>query len=150
MYINLGVIDQSYRNTTSTGSDSTSSITTGEVARILEDEYGIMQVFYDQNKRDIQNSITQAIADSLDDELMGVPASGNLYQGAMEEIQSAFRDFLDNEEYPAQSSPQVPTQAALDGVNHRLLHPYSSDNPARPSFIDTGLYQASFRAWTED
>jgi hypothetical protein len=32
------------------------------------------------------------------------------------------------------------------GVNHRKKHPYSSENEARPAFIDTGLYMASFRA----
>ncbi|MBU9690543.1 hypothetical protein KTF23_11895 [Burkholderia multivorans] len=137
MEINLGVIEQAYKDGT----------TVPEVARYLEDEYGVMQVFVDLHMKDISNSVAQAVADAMDDELMGLPVSPDIYQGAMEEIQSAFRNFLDNEEYPAQSDPQVPTQAALDGVNHRLLHPYASKNPPRPSFIDTGEYQVSFRAW---
>jgi hypothetical protein len=36
--------------------------------------------------------------------------------------------------------------AAQMGVNHRKKKPYSSKNEARPAFIDTGLYVASFRA----
>jgi hypothetical protein len=43
----------------------------------------------------------------------------------------------------------VPTKAALKGINHRLRHPYRKSNPRRPSFVDTGLYVASFRAWME-
>lgn len=149
MIINLGVIEQTYRNTDSTGGDAGAAVNTAEVARILEDEYGVMQTFVDLHMGGIANSLTQAVADSLDEQMMGLPGSGAVYQEAMEEIQSAFRQFLDNEEYPAQGNPQVPTQAALDGVNHRLKHPYASDNLPRPSFIDTGLYQGSFRAWPE-
>jgi len=43
--------------------------------------------------------------------------------------------------------PGIPTGAAEAGVNHRLLHPYAKDNPERPSFIDTGQYQADFKSW---
>lgn len=138
-----------YRNTDDTGGNAKAAVDTVGVARILEEEYGVMQTFVDLHIKDISNSLTQAIADSIDDQMMGIPSSSDVYQEAMEEIQSAFRLFLDNEEYPAQGNPQVPTQAALDGVNHRLKHPYASDNLPRPSFIDTGLYQASFRAWPE-
>ncbi|MDN7611266.1 hypothetical protein [Burkholderia cepacia] len=149
MIINLGVVEQTYRNTNSTDGDAGAAVNTAEVARILEDEYGVMQTFVDLHRDDITASLAQAVADSLDDQMMGLPGSGDVYQEAMEEIQSAFRLFLDNEEYPAQAFPQVPTQAALDGVNHRLKHPYAQDNLPRPSFVDTGLFQASFRAWPE-
>ncbi|HDV6367275.1 TPA: hypothetical protein ACK3Q6_006280 [Burkholderia cepacia] len=137
MEINLGVIEQAYKDGT----------TVPEVARYLEDEYGVMQVFVDLHLKEISGSVAQAVADAMDDQMMGLPVSPDIYQASMEEIQSAFRNFLDHEEYPAQSFPQIPTQAALDGVNHRLLHPYASKNPSRPSFIDTGEYQISFRAW---
>ena len=139
MEINLGVLEQSYKDGT----------TVPEVARILEDEYGVMQAFVDQHIKEIGASVAQAVSDAMDDQMMGLPVSPDVYQGAMEEIQSAFRNFLDNEEYPAQAFPQVPTQAALDGINRRLLHPYTSKNSQRPSFIDTGAYQTSFRAWVE-
>ncbi|MDW9230733.1 hypothetical protein C7S15_5918 [Burkholderia cepacia] len=108
-----------------------------------------MPVFVDLHMKEISSSVAQAVADAMDDQMMGLPVSPDIYQASMEEIQSAFRNFLDHEEYPAQSFPQVPTQAALDGVNHRLLHPYASKNPSRPSFIDTGEYQISFRAWVD-
>ncbi|WP_232458245.1 hypothetical protein [Burkholderia ubonensis] len=139
MEIHLGVIEQAYKNGTMVP----------EVAQYLEDDYGVMQVFVDLHIKEISESVAQAVSDAMDDQLMGLPVSPDIYQASMEEIQSAFRIFLDNEEYPAQSFPQVPTQAALDGVNHRLLHPYTSKNPSRPSFIDTGEYQNSFRAWVE-
>jgi hypothetical protein len=39
--------------------------------------------------------------------------------------------------------------AATAGVNHRKKKPYAKANPARPAFVDTGLYQSAFRAWVE-
>jgi hypothetical protein len=35
-------------------------------------------------------------------------------------------------------------------VNHRLARPYAKDNPQRPSFRDTGVYESSFTVWTEE
>jgi len=42
--------------------------------------------------------------------------------------------------------PGVPTRAALMGVNSRLK---KRRGKRRPSFRDTGLYQASFMAWVD-
>jgi len=42
----------------------------------------------------------------------------------------------------------VPTRAAMKGVSHLRQDPYAQ-RPPRPSFIDTSLYQRSFKAWTE-
>ncbi len=67
---------------------------------------------------------------------------------ATEELGDAFRIFIDQKELDG-VIPGVPTQAALRGVNHRLMRPYAKSNPVRPSFKDTGLYEASFRAWVE-
>lgn len=94
---------------------------------------------------------------------------------ATQEIEDSFRIFIDQKELDF-VMPGVPTFASTGGeisvteysvdkagnpkvrtvrrqrgaVNHRLKHPYAKDNPPRPSFRDTGLYQASFRAWVED
>jgi hypothetical protein len=59
-------------------------------------------------------------------------------------LQIDFRTYLDREEHG------IKTLAARRGVSHLLPHPYSKNNPPRPSFIDTGLYRKSFRAWVED
>ena len=61
-----------------------------------------------------------------------------------EQIIDDFKGFLDHEEHG------IKTTAARRGVSHLLPRPYARSNPPRPSFIDTGLYRASFRAWTEE
>ena len=63
-------------------------------------------------------------------------------------IETRFRHFLSQKEMDSLGVPGVPTKAALAGVSHRFKHPYAKRAP-RPSFIDTGLYEASFRAWVE-
>jgi len=71
------------------------------------------------------------------------------YARAMSDLQHRFRRFISSREVERVGIPGVPTQAALRGVNHRLKHPYRKSNPRRPSFRDTGLYEASFRAWID-
>ena len=67
---------------------------------------------------------------------------------AMNAIQARFKTYLESEEIAGTATPGVPTLAARHGVNHRLKHPYRK-RAARPSFVDTGLYQSSFKAWID-
>ena len=126
--------------------------TTGDVAEILERRYGIMGIFYEVHGTEIVSAVESAMQGKLENLLMGSPAdtSGPLFAaGDLSQVEEMFRHFLDAEEMNGRA-PGVPTKAALDGVNHRLKHPYVASNPPRPSFIDTGLYQASMRAWVEE
>jgi hypothetical protein len=76
-------------------------------------------------------------------------ASINLTAEGEGEIEAAFRQFLEQQEMDGRVDG-VPTKASLKGVSHRLKRPNAKDNPTRPSFIDTGLYSASMKAWTEE
>ena len=124
--------------------------TTGDVAEILEDKYGIMQAFFNYHEADIVGMIEQSAEGALEDLFAGRAVGDVLHNGlsavfaeAEGEIEAKFRDFLSLKEVETLGIPGVPTQAAKDGVSHRFKHPYAK-RPARPSFIDTGLYQASF------
>jgi hypothetical protein len=67
------------------------------------------------------------------------------YASAGQNIENAFRQFLSLKEMDKLGVPGVPTQAALEGRSKRFK---SGKGPApRPSFIDTGQYQSTFRAW---
>lgn len=125
-------------------------MTTGDLAEILEARYAIMETFYEKYEDDIGRMIEDALQDKMDNLQMGGPvdASMILAEGELSAIEQRFRSFLDNEEMNGRAG--VPTAAALAGVNHRLLHPYAQANPQRPSFIDTGIYQSSMRAWVDD
>jgi|SRR6185437_9647595 len=128
-----------------------SSVTTGEVATFLEDRYHVMETFYEDKQPKIAELFADALAGEIESVMSGGEARPNLTLGAaMGEIKAMFSTFLTvGPPTEAESSgiPGVPTQAALDGVSHRLKHPYAKGNPRRPSFVDTGLYESSFIAW---
>jgi hypothetical protein len=121
--------------------------TTGDVAEILEDRYHVMQTFYETvGEAAIVKAIEHSFQVAVENIFMGAPASAQPEAQAMSEIEAAFKHFLSQQEMDGK--PGVPTQAALAGVSHRFKRPYDK-RPPRPSFIDTGLYQANFHAWAE-
>lgn len=153
--LHLGVVDLAYSD-----ADAKGASTTGEVAEILESEYHVMRVFLEQNEEKIGDWLAQGMIGELESISQGRPTtlysrqlgtrlggrsiSGLSINGKIEE---RFRDFLALGEWGQISKQGV--AAAEAGVSHRKKHPYAKKNKARPAFIDTGLYQASFRAWVD-
>lgn len=138
--LHLGIADVPY-----TDGDKT----TGDVAEILEEKYGIMAFFVNDVGTDaIGRAIEQSAMDAITTLLAGGPPGMSLTAEAESEIEAAFKLFLSQREMDGKV-PGVPTAAAIRGVSHRLKRPYVKSNPERPSFIDTGLYQASFKAWVD-
>jgi hypothetical protein len=124
-------------------------ISTGDVAEILEDKYHVMELFVEELGLDtILKALDHSMAEGMANIIMGAPADLDITYEAMQELEAAFRIFIDQRELDG-VVPGVPTLAALKGVNHRLKHPYAKGNPERPSFKDTGLYQAAFKAWSD-
>lgn len=143
MKLHLGVVDVPY-------TDSPEALTTGDVAEILEDKYHVIEVFYEQHGEDvILPAIEGAIEGVMESMLTGAPFGSASFASAGEPIKKAFHDFITNREMDALGYPGVPTQASLDGVNHRFAHPYAK-RASRPSFRDTGAYLDSFTAWVDD
>lgn len=148
----LGVVDAAY-------SDGGGAKTTGDVAGYLEDEYHIMRTFLESYEDQIGEFLADAMAGEIESLAQGKPVvifgqdvsthlgdrtiSGQSVNGKIEE---AFRDFLDSREWKQTSGQAV--DAADQGVSHRKKQP-NKKRKARPEFVDTGLYQASFRAWIE-
>ncbi|CDY79475.1 hypothetical protein BGLT_02256 [Caballeronia glathei] len=161
--LNLGVIDIPYSNAPPAEKvpqakkgkankplkpkSSGGTKTTGDVAEILEDKYGIMDTFAYVQLPDIAKALEESIAGSLETLLMGGMPSANPFASAESKITAMFKQFLATGAIEHMGIEGVPTQAALNGVNHRLKHPYAKGNPRRESFIDTGLYQSHFLAW---
>lgn len=121
--------------------------TTGDVAEILEEKYQILESFSNVYADEISDALVHSVEGAIETMLMGGEPPENPFAGAESEIEESMKLFLDLQEMDGANG--VPTKAALKGVNHRLARPNSKDNPARPSFIDTGLMQANYRAWTE-
>lgn len=138
MKLLLGVNDVAY-----SGKEKTT--TTGDVAEFLEDDYHVMETFYELNEEFISDELTDAIAGAIESLAQGrrgdVDASG-----PMSRIEERFRDYLDRGDWEKISGQTI--DAAKKGISHRRKHPYSK-RKSRRAFIDTGLYQAAFRAWLE-
>lgn len=168
-HLHLGVLDVAYSDASHQGEAAT---TTGEVAKKLEERYGVMETFYDTRKQKIADYLAQDMAHSLEDILKGKPiaasqtsaftnryhginteySSSSLSYGADQRIEAEFRSFIFTDEMQkisiAQTGAPV-SAAAASGRSSRKKAPTSKKNKARPAFVDTGLYVASFRAWTQ-
>jgi len=162
--LHLGVIDQLYATPPSSNAHKATKgkkrrarrkrgkgrgiVSTGDVAGWLEERYGVMQHFFDAHSQDIADALASDVAGSLENLLAGGPGQLSLAT-ATGAIEAMFKKAISEREFDRLGIPGVPTQAAMSGVNHRLKRPYVKRAP-RPSFRDSGLYMASFRAWVEE
>jgi hypothetical protein len=146
--LHLGIIEQNYTNSSGKSLKAAGRVvSTGDVAGYLEERYHIYEHFFQIHSGQIGDAIADDMAGSLETMLMG--GSTNLTLGtATSKIDAMFKKMLSERELDQLGYPGIPTQAAKDGVNHRMKHPYAKRRE-RPSFIDTGLYQASFKSWIE-
>lgn len=141
--LHLGVIDQPYDNKGNAGQ------TTGEVAKILEDKYGVMRAFYRTHGQEVADALQDSVAGALESLLLGAPVQSDPFLAGASQVERQFKEFLASGEAERVGIPGTPTGAAMRGVNHRLKRPYLKSNPRRVSFIDTGLYSSSFKAWVD-
>jgi len=169
--LNLGVLEVAYSTAHTGDMAKNSQTTTFEVAQRLEEKYKIMQTFYVLRKEKIAQFLADDMAHSLQDMMNGkrIGASksatftnkfhgikegystNSLSYGADQRIETEFRSFIFSNEMNTLSKAvglgEI-SAAAAAGVRHRKKNPYKKRD-ARPAFVDTGLYVASFRAWTQ-
>ena len=136
--LHLGVVDVSY--------GGKKPKTTGDVAEILEEKYHVMAKFWQVHGDDYIDDLVMGSVQALEASMTGRAVRTDV-RTTLSKMQHGFRTFISSREVERVGITKVPTQAALRGVNHRRAHPYAKRNPRRPSFRDTGLYMASFRAW---
>jgi hypothetical protein len=149
--LHLGVAEFPYSHNPARGGARRApkgTTTTYDVARILEAKYGVMQAFYNAKSIRVSNYLEEGLKNSLEALLTGAPPTSQPFAGGTAKIEDSFKQFLSTREIERMGIPGVPTQAALGGVSHRFKRARAA-RPRRPSFIDTGLYQASFKAWVD-
>ena len=151
MLLHFGVIDVPYAHTPPSRRKKKAVAritTTGDVAEILESSYHVMEHFWNIHQADVVAALEGSLQGAIDSLIMGAPLSASVFGSAESEIEDRFKRMLSERELDVLGFPGIPTTAALRGVSHR--HKRSrARRPARPSFVDTGLYQASFKAWVE-
>lgn len=129
------------------GTGTGGGVTTGDVAGYLEARYGVMAFYLQLRAREINAAVENSVLGALETMAMGGPAGlGRALDSATQLMQEQFKDMLSLRQLDGKIHG-VPTLAAQRGVSHRFKRPYVR-RPSRPSFIDTGLYQNSFRVWT--
>lgn len=155
--LHLGVIDLPYRHVgpgfrgrgkKRRAAKSIGSKTTFEVAEILEHRYHVMESFFEVYGERILEELMSSFQGGAETALMTGQVNLDPSQSAMDKVKLMFSRFLSEREVEKLGIAGVPTLAALHGVSHRFAHPYAR-RPRRPSFIDTGLYESSFRAWVD-
>lgn len=147
MKLHLGVIDVPYSSLNLPGVGKGGE-TTGDVAEILEAKYNVIETFWELHAQEGADALAEGMRGTLESLLMGAPPTQNPFGSGESAIDDMFRKCLDSKELEAIGIPGVATQAAKDGVNHRMKHSHAN-RPARPSFIDTGLLQSSFKSWVD-
>jgi hypothetical protein len=146
--LHLGVTDIPYSSAPAKGKRNkvTGTQTTGDVAGWLETRYHIMEHFFQSHQADIAKSLETSVAGAIQSLVMGAPSSIDAFGSATSEIEHQFKDFLSTGEIERLGYPGIPTQAAFKGINRRMK---SKKGVRRPSFVDTGLFQSSFKSWVD-
>lgn len=143
MKLVLGVLDVAYSDAGSSG-----AMTTGDVAKILEDRYHVMETFYESRRQQVGEWLADSVAGAIDALVRGrnVPPTFD----AEQKIEASFRAYLAANEWSGIVPITQQITAAQMGMSKRFKAGHSKGHKERPAFIDTGLYQASFRAWIEE
>jgi hypothetical protein len=119
--------------------------TSAEVAKELEEGYNLVDTFYLGVEDELSFALEEFYGEAIEDVMMMEKPPKKIPSNELtKKIEEEFRQYLQKEEHG------IHTLAAKRGVSHLLPQPYSRKNPPRPSFIDTGLYMKSFRAWFEE
>ena len=149
MKLALGVIDIPYGHAHGNGKDNP-NITTGDVAEILEANYGIMGKFFELHEDEITGKVADVFSGMIEDQIMERPINfGELVD--LSSLKSVFQSMIIDQELDGIVGG-VPTKASMDrSVNHRKKKGVNLDRKgkgvSRPSFYDTHLYADSFKAW---
>ena len=125
------------------------SMNTGDVATILEAKYDVIGNFFDIHGQEIADKVVGGLAGALEDMMAGAPPALDPFGSAMSATEAMFGKYIDDEEIRQTGQSGVPTEAALKGTSLRRKKKYAR-GPRRPSFVFSGLYRASFKAWIEE
>ena len=134
-------------------SEPVSDLTTYQVGKIIEAEYGLFSQFYELNKQFIGDEVAKHIVDMPLQESMGAPATGEIFLDA---VRKKLQTMLETRQFDGLLSG-VPTKAALTGYS-RIKKKGSerasrrrtkTTKTSRPSFIDSGTLKNDLTVWVD-
>ena len=133
--VELGVDDVAY-------SDEDGGVTTYQVAKILEQKYQVMEVFYKAYHKKIAEEVQRKYAMMLKRYLKDGKTWGEQTELPMDDTRALFSDYLDRDEWQ-----QITGRTIMAAAGKSIRKKNKSYTGPRPAFIDTGLYRRSFRAF---
>jgi hypothetical protein len=132
-----------------------------ELGKILEEKYTLFSSFVDIHHGDIEHELCEAVAGAFETFQATGHVAKQPFDSAGQQITKQLKEFIYKEELAGKVAG-VPTQAALEGLSTRTM---SGKTPRkvrkgqkfkrvktgvrRPSFIDTGIFEASTKVWIE-
>lgn len=121
-------------------------MTTGDVAEILERRYGIMRAFYENQEVRIGVALANSVAAAIEDIVAGAPPARDPFAEGASKIETLMKQFISTGAVEHVGLPNVPTQASL---MRRAGRAKRYGTRGLTSFIDSGLYESSMRAWVD-
>lgn len=160
MKLHLGVIDVP---------EPYESKSTGEVGKELEDRYKLFSSFYEFKQDEIVQKISEDAAIGISRLLNGEDVTvGNVFGPSSTFVTKAMQHFITSKEAETYARPTppytVPTLAAEAGLSYRFNKGVSArrylkgasgagrevqGKSARPSFLYSGVFEASLKGWIE-
>lgn len=136
-------------------------ITSYGLGKILEEKYTLFSSYVEMHQKDIEHELSEALAGAFETFVATGHVAKNPFDAAGQELTLGLKKFIYQEELAGKVAG-VPTQAALEGISTRTM---SGKTPTkvrkgqkfkrvktgvrRPSFIDTGIFEASTKVWIE-
>jgi len=159
MKLHLGVVDVP---------EPYDSKTTGQVGKELEEHYKLFSSFYDFKKEEIGNKIAEDAAIGIARLLKGESVTaGNVFGPTSTFVTKAMQHFITSKEAETYARPTppytVPTLAAQAGLSYRFNKGVTArrylkgakgagrevQGSARPSFLYSGVLEASLLGWID-
>ena len=141
--------------------------TTYTVGKVLEERYGLFSMFYNAHQQEIADLLAKDAAIGLEMMEQGAPIKvKEVFAVSGQTITNKMHDFLTTQEVERVAGKYgefgIPTKAALEGINTRTVNGKTPKKIRkgqkfkkvvtgirRPSFIDTGIFEASLKGWIE-
>jgi hypothetical protein len=147
----LGVVDVPEPN----------GISSYELGKILEEKYTLFSAFVELHNKEIADQISESLAGAMETYLATGHLPKNPFDSAGQELTLSLKKYIYTEEL-AGVVGGVPTQAALEGITTRTMNGKTpkkvkagqkfkrvKTGVRRPSFIDSGIFEASTKVWIE-
>lgn len=136
-------------------------ITSYGLGKILEDKYSLFSSYVEMHHKDIENELCEALAGAFETFQKTGHVAKKPFDAAGQKLSLGLKKFIYEEELAGKVAG-VPTKAALEGLSTRTMNGKTpkkvragqkfkkvKTGVRRPSFIDTGIFEASTKVWIE-